>query len=316
MTRQSSTDYITIGSRKDDVARIQGPPDSTHSIDSIEGENWGYGSGNPHSVISFNRAGRVQGWFNRGDVKVRMVPGPNATTSSSFSINSHKDDVARLEGTPYHVAAPIRETRASLQEERRSNRELGIKPDEDDEVIKDSISGLNREDDRETWYFRGGTVEFSISTSRVTAWGGTDQAFNALGRKTSAPANGAVNPELFTLGSSRDLVARLQGQPQSKSSREIVGEEDWRYPGGTVKFHSTSGKVIYWENRDGSLKAKGIRPDVNTYDFNRGRKARLDAWTRQGERKTHRNTLFTCMGCLGIVVVVIVIIASCGAVLA
>ena len=86
-----------------------------------------------------------------------MVPGPNAITSSSFSINSHKDDVARLEGTPYRVTAPIRQTRASLQEERRSNRELGIKPDEDDEVIEDNISGLNNEDDRETWYFRGGT---------------------------------------------------------------------------------------------------------------------------------------------------------------
>ena len=84
-----------------------------------------------------------------------MVPGPNAITSSSFSINSHKDDVARLEGTPYRVTAPIRQTRASLQEERRSNRELGIKPDEDDEVIEDNISGLNNEDDRETWYFPG-----------------------------------------------------------------------------------------------------------------------------------------------------------------
>ena len=313
MTRQSSPDYITIGSRKDDVARIQGPPDSTTSFDTFEGESWGYGSGNTFCSISFNRAGRVEGWFNRGDVKVRMVPGSNATTSSSFSINSHKDDVARLEGTPYRVDVPVRQTRASLQEERRSNRELGIKPDEDDEVIKDDISGLNREDDRETWYFQGGTVEFSISTSRVTAWGSTDRAFNALGRKTPAPASGA---ELFTLGSSRDLIARLQGQPQSKSPIRYLGEEDWRYPGGTVKFHSTSGKVIYWENRDGSLKAKGIRPDVNTYDFNRGRKARLDAWTRQGERKTHRNTLFTFMGCLGIVVVVIVIIASCGAVLA
>ena len=142
---------------KGDVARIQGPPDSTHCIDTFEGESWGYDSGNTFCSISFNLAGRVEGWFNRGDLKVRMVPGPNSTTPSSFSINSHKDDVARLEGTPYRVIVPIRQTRASLQEERRSNRELGIKPDEDDEVIEDNISGLNNEDDRETWYFRGGT---------------------------------------------------------------------------------------------------------------------------------------------------------------
>ena len=95
--------------------------------------------------------------------------------------------------------------------------------------------------------------------------------------------SGSQSVQVVHFTSAFYIVARLQGQPQSKSPRDILGEEDWRYPGGTVKFHSTSGKVIYWENRDGSLKAKGIRPDVNTYDFNRGRKARLDAWTRRGE---------------------------------
>ena len=61
MTRQSSPDYLTIGIRKDDVARIQGPPDSTTSFDTFEGETWGYGSGNTFCSISFNRAGRVEG---------------------------------------------------------------------------------------------------------------------------------------------------------------------------------------------------------------------------------------------------------------
>ena len=45
--------------------------------------------------------------------------------------------------------------RPALQEERRSNRELGIKPDEDDEVIEDNISGLNNEDDRGNLVFPG-----------------------------------------------------------------------------------------------------------------------------------------------------------------
>ena len=207
---------------------------------------------------------------------------------------------------------PFRQSRASLQEERRSNKTLGIKPDEDDEVIEDEISGLNREDDRETWYFQGGTVEFSSSTSRVTAWISTDGAFNALGRNISAPASGAANTELFRRGSSRDLVARLQGEPLSKNSREILGEEDWRYPGGTVKFDSTTGQVIYWENRDGSLKVRGIRPAINNFDFNQGRRSRLAAWRRKGEQDTNRKTILGCTGCLGIVVVAIVIIASCG----
>ena len=315
MTRPSSPNYITIGSRKDDVVRIQGPPDSTHFIEIFEGETWGYGSDNTFGSISFNRGGRVEGWYNRRSLKVRMVPGPNATTSTSFSINSHKDDVARLEGTPDRVDVPIRQTRASLQEERRSNRELGIKPDEDDKVIDNNIDGLNNEDDRETWHFEGGTVEFSFSTSRVTAWISTDGSFNALGTRTSIPASGAANTELFRRGSSKDLVARLQGQPQSKYTRDILGEEDWSYPGGTVKFDSTTGEVIYWENRDGSLKVRDIRPAINNSDFNQGRRSRLAAWRRKGEQDTNRKTILGCTGCLAIVVVAIVVIVSCGAIL-
>ena len=153
-------------------------------------------------------------------------------------------------------------------------------------------------------------MEFSSSTSRVTAWISTDGAFNALGRNISDPASGAANTELFRRGSSRDLVARLQGEPQSKNSIDILGEEDWRYPGGTVKFDSTTGQVIYWENRDGSLKVRGIRPAINNFDFNQGRRSRLAAWRRKGKQDTNRKTILGCTGCLGIVVVVI--ITSCG----
>ena len=105
---QGGADYITIGSRKDDVSRIQGPPSETRSMDHIgfQGENWIFGTVDAVCVISFNKTGRVKGWMNRGDLKVRKVPGPNATTSEFFSTGSHKDDVARLQGTPYSVTPP------------------------------------------------------------------------------------------------------------------------------------------------------------------------------------------------------------------
>ena len=64
----SGLDYVTIGSGKDDVARIQGPPNSTsHWRDTygmdrdknlLDEETWTY----PDFAIYFNRSGRVQGW--------------------------------------------------------------------------------------------------------------------------------------------------------------------------------------------------------------------------------------------------------------
>lgn len=247
-----------------------------------------------------------------------MAPGPNTTTATSFRIGSHKDDVARLEGTPYRVIAPLRRTRASLQEERRANRELGIKPDPDDEIIDDNISGLNDDSDRETWNFQGGAVEISVATGRVTAWGSVDNSFNAAGRTSSRGAAGAADGEYFRIGSTKDHVSRIQGPPRSTRTREIIGEEDWSYPGGTVNFESSSGRVIYWENRDNSLMTKGIRPDYSTFSesaFIRALRDRLKAQRLQREKESNRTALFGCLGCLGLLVIGFVLIAMCGAVL-
>ena len=85
-SKQSDLDYITIGSTKEDVVRIQGPPSSTSSDADLgfEGETWGWGSGDTFCSVSFNKSGRVEGWYNRGDLKVKMLPGPNATSSEFF----------------------------------------------------------------------------------------------------------------------------------------------------------------------------------------------------------------------------------------
>ena len=251
-------------------------------------------------------------------MKVSVVPGPNTTAATSFRIGSHKDDVARLEGTPYRVSAPLRRTRASLQQERRENRELGIRPNPDDEVIDDNISGLNDDSDRETWYFQGGAVEISVATGRVTAWGSVDNSFNTAGRTSSRGAAGTADGEHFGIGSTKDQVSRIQGPPRSTRTREFIGEEDWSYPGGTVKFESASGRVIYWENRDNSLMTMGIRPDYSTFAesaFIRARTDRLKARRLRQEKETNRTALYGCLGCLGILVVGFVLIATCGAIL-
>ncbi len=312
---------FTLGDSKAHVTQTQGHPDSVSSDDhGFEGDRWFFRAQGPTDVVSFNRSGRVEGWSNNtGALKVSLSPGLNTTTATSFRIGSHKDDVARLEGTPYRVTAPLRRTRTSLQEERRTDRELGIGPNLDDEIIENNISGLNDDSDRDTWYFQGGTVEISFRTGRVTAWGSLDDSFNAAGRKRSRGTARAVDGEYFGIGSTKDQVSRIQGSPPSTRPREIIGEEDWHYPGGTVKFESSTGRVIYWENRDNSLMTSGIRPDYPTFsgsEFIRARRDRLEARRIRREKETSRMALYGCTGCLGLLIIGFVLIATCGAVLA
>ena len=71
----SALDYITIGSRKEDVARIQGPPDSITPPELAAGEEWWHYTG--VGVYSLDKAGRVVDWSNfGGGLKIGMVPGP------------------------------------------------------------------------------------------------------------------------------------------------------------------------------------------------------------------------------------------------
>ncbi len=68
-TKQRALDYITVGSTKEDVARIQGPPSSTRDkADSgLEGETWYYGGvGKSSGNVFFDKRGRVEGWINWG----------------------------------------------------------------------------------------------------------------------------------------------------------------------------------------------------------------------------------------------------------
>ena len=48
------------------------------------------------------------------------------------------------------MAVPYRQSRASIQQERRFIGGRGIRPDEDEKDIGDNISGINNEDDCET----------------------------------------------------------------------------------------------------------------------------------------------------------------------
>ncbi len=233
-TKQSDLEYITIGSSKEDVARIQGPPGKTGSDADYgrEGEWWSYGLSDSGGVIRFNKASRVQGWLNRGGLIVRMVPGPNVTTSELFSIDSHKDDVVRVQGTPYNVYV-----------------EHNYEYDGNDDLKRVKPR-------REVWHFPGGFVEFSISTGRVTAWDNQDGSINAQQRW---PDNDPewTGRDFFTLGSTKRNVKRVQGQPTSKI-KDPIGTETWHYGNDLLSSRVVfrGDKVEGWNNSRRDLKVR------------------------------------------------------------
>jgi len=64
-----AANFLTIGSTKNDVARIQGTPSKVSEFRS-SGSWWTYG----YSRIEFDRNGRIESWDNYGgNLKVKMV---------------------------------------------------------------------------------------------------------------------------------------------------------------------------------------------------------------------------------------------------
>ena len=137
---RNPTGYFTLGSTKSEVAEIHGPPHDVSIDRRIREEVWHYGS---DDAIEFDLdTGKVQGWSNiRGNLRIRLLPGPNVTSANFFVIGNHRDEVARLHGTP-------------------------------------PVLVVRQEYDWECWLYPGETdinhVEFSFSTGRVASWENND----------------------------------------------------------------------------------------------------------------------------------------------
>lgn len=262
-SRSQAPDYFTIGSTKAQVSRVQGAPDSTYSDDMHEGERWFYptGSEGRGNIVVFDRRGRVEGWFSSGGLKVKLEPGPSSTTAHLFTIGSHKDDLARLQGTPDSIIVPSRYTRAEIQRQRQDAREsrtlmrevaktLGERYEPEPEV-NDSF---DYDADRETWHYPGGEVEFSVATGRVTGWWDDGGAFK-VERKPEVLDRGWDGSDFFTLGSTMAEVRKAQGRPTSTIP---LNNERWRYSDilEYVEFDCQSKRVRSWNNYYGNLKTK------------------------------------------------------------
>ena len=149
---RNPTGYFTLGSTKSEVADIHGPPHDVSIDRSIKEEVWHYGS---DDSIEFDlETGRVLGWSNiRGNLRIRLVPGPNVSSYDFFAAGDHRDEVARLQGTPPVIIAA-------------------------------------QESDREIWmYSRNNHVEFSFSTGSVIDWENGDGVLKARRQNPSTSAS-------------------------------------------------------------------------------------------------------------------------------
>jgi hypothetical protein len=85
--------------------------------------------------------------------------------------------------------------------------------------------------------------------------------------------------------------------------------ETWSYSDSHVEFSFSSGKVIYWENNDGTLKVKGIRPDITEEEARKSRRNEL----RAEQESNGRKFAFGCVGTIVAGIAVLVLLASvCG----
>ena len=243
--RKSKPNYITVGSSKNDVTEIHGSPLSTRFHEELKEEFWHY----PNFGIYFNRTGRVIGWSvydhafsdfsnNMDSLKIHLHPGPNVTTSSFFTIDSHKDDVARLQGTP-----------------------LRLTKEWDAKIPDDALKPMRYFYTGESWQYPGGTVEFSISTRRVTAWDNRDGSLKAQ-KRWEEPDTERKETGFFTLGSTKKEVERIQGKAVTKTKLPR-GIEEWRYDGRSMSIvEFKSGRVQGWTDISRNLKV-GLVPGPN-----------------------------------------------------
>ena len=163
-TGWTGSDFFTLGSTMADVMKVQGKPISK-SKDPGDIEVWHYGR---FSNVGF-KSGRVLAWTNIGeDLKVRATPGPNVTTETLISLGSHKDDVARLQGTPQSIGA---------------------------------YRGPGGIGDSEFWSFNGGTIHFS-SSGHVTDWENKDGSLKVRG----------IRPDPKLAAEFRSTIPKAQGQ--------------------------------------------------------------------------------------------------------
>ena len=93
--------FFGLGANRETVEDVQGRAERVNVNHVQNKETWYYG----RSTVEFSLStGTVRRWADLArNLRVRMVPGQKATSSPTFGLGSHKDDVLRLQGTPSRI---------------------------------------------------------------------------------------------------------------------------------------------------------------------------------------------------------------------
>ena len=213
----TTSHFFSIGSHRDDVIRLQGSPFDIYFVNGSECFEYS------NSVVRIERSSEtVAGWHNAGELKVEVVPGIHVTNSQFFTLGSHQDDVARIQGTPLDVYMSWNSCRDS------GNR----------------------------WRYGGGNVNFD-SQNRVVGWEMSRSAPTSLKVKLE-PGPQVTTEDYFTISSTEDDVIRIQGTPTTYDVFKN-GYMEFRYGRSKVVFDPL-GLVWDWEDNDNNLKARRYAP--------------------------------------------------------
>lgn len=155
-----------------------------------------------------------------------------ADSASGNSTNENQSEPDEPEPDFYTIDSPSSEVRR-LQ-------------GEPDKVLRYPALGY------EQWRYGSSTVEISTKSGKVLRWSGRGKRLHAK----IVPADSATGQEFFTVGSSEDDVAKLNGTPDAIDHYEALGYKQWRYGSATVEISTRSAKVLRWSDRGKKLKKR------------------------------------------------------------
>ncbi len=291
---------FTRGSYQDDIIRIQGMPAKIRAHPELGCEYWEYGT----STVAIDAKSRyVTGWSNEdGTLRVQLVPGDNATTTTKFTRGSHEDDVIRLQGTPTAIKLDskaacenweyghstvcidaisrhvtrwwnkdgILQVRLVPGDSTTVDTVFDIRSHQDDVLrLQGTPTGIKLDPDlpyREEWLSCEGEGWYygnSIVIIDDTSVAGWWNTDGNLRIEDLVPGNNVTNSTTFTIGSSQDDVLRLQGMPTGIVL--YVTEEtvfENWYYGDSIVTIDIL-SVAGWWNTDGNLRIEDLVPGDN-----------------------------------------------------
>lgn len=275
-------DYFTIGSTLDEVAAVQGTPDYLSYPYSLL-----YGS----SKVSL-KDGRVASWQNTtaNPLKVRLLPKQKTINKGYFTLESTKDEVLAVQGTPDSFFGDSDSESQFYYGSSDSFFAMSIVYFEEDRVVgwsrrsiqlrtgpysgdcftigstKEEVLAIQGTPDDHGDIFRYRTAAVEFQNGRVTGW----RHINGSRRLKVKllPKQKAYDRKYITIGSTQDEVLALLGTPNSYGTNyQVTPTTDYdarfAYDGLFVYFRND--RVTEWlQSCYSTLEASFEKNPVNS----------------------------------------------------